>query len=59
MPMESLLDPDGPEEYLRALVALSLAAAAAAARLRSRAHIDRETFRRAMRKLMVGMRVYR
>ena len=59
MPMESLVHGESLEEYLRALVALSLATATAATRLRSRAHIDRDTLRRAMRKLIVGMRVYR
>lgn len=59
MPMESLLDPGGPEEYLRALVAASLAAAMATTRLRTHVRIDRDTLRRAMRRLIVGMRVYR
>jgi hypothetical protein len=59
MPMESLLDPNSVEEYLKALVALSLAAATTGASLRSRVHVDRDTLRRAMRRLMVGMRVYR
>jgi hypothetical protein len=57
--MESLLDPNSVEDYLKALVALSLAAAMSGASLRSRVHVDRETLRRAMGRLMVGMRVYR
>ena len=59
MPMESLLDPNSVEDYLKALVALSLAAAMSGASLRSRVHVDRETLRRVMGRLMVGMRVYR
>jgi hypothetical protein len=59
MPMDTLLDPNGVEEYLKALVALSFAAATTGARLRSRVHVDRDTLRRAMGRLMVGMRVYR
>ena len=58
MPMESL-DPNSVEECLKALVALSLAAAMSRAGLRSRVHVDRDTLRRAMGRLMVGMRVYR
>jgi hypothetical protein len=59
MPVDSLLDPNSVEEHLKALVALSLAAAVTGASLRSRVHVDRETLRRAMGRLMVGMRVYR
>ena len=59
MPMESLLDPNSVEDYVKSLVALSLAAAMSGASLRSRVHVDRETLRRAMGRLMVGMRVYR
>ena len=59
MPVDSLLDPKSVEEHLKALVALSLAAAVTGASLRSRVHVDRETLRRAMGRLMVGMRVYR
>jgi hypothetical protein len=59
MPMDSLLEPNSAEEYLKALVALSLAAAMTGTSIRSRFHIDRETLRRAMGRLMVGMRVYR
>ena len=59
MPMESLLDPNSVEDHLKALVALSLAAAMSGASLRSRVHVDRETLRRAMGRLRVGMRVDR
>ena len=56
MPIETLLG-DGPEEYLRALVAVAFAGAMAVARLGS--HIDRDALRRAIRTLSVGMRIYR
>ena len=59
MTMQSLLEPDSAEEYLKALVALSLAAAMTSASLRSRVHIDRAALRRAVLRLMAGMRVYR
>ena len=60
MPVEDLLGGEAPEEYLRALVALHLAAAVAvAARIRPLDHVDRESVRRAVRVLLVGMHVHR